>query len=103
MLFFRRVFNFMVAGTLLGIITASFVVPKYLTWDNTPNSGKALCDCADVTRQTADRIISAQINGGAIGAVVGLIAGIAISIIFRQRFAAAAAKHVAGPGPSSPA
>ncbi len=102
MLFFRRIFNFMVAGTLLGIITASFAAPSLLTWNNTAGAGKALCDCAEVTRQTADKIISAQINGGAIGAVLGLIAGVAISVAFRQRFAAAAAKH-ADPGPSKPA
>jgi hypothetical protein len=75
MAFLRVVMNFMVAGALLGVLGVTAVYPRYKAWDNTPGIGTALCNCADVTRQTADGLISAQMTGCAGGAVLGLLAG----------------------------
>jgi hypothetical protein len=73
--FLRAVLNFMVAGALLGVLAVTVVYPRYKTWDNTPGTGTALCNCADVTRQTAEGLIAAQMSGCAVGAGLGLVGG----------------------------
>lgn len=91
MVFLRQVMNFVVGFALVGIIATSFMAPRYFAWDNTPTAGKALCDCADVTRQTAERLINAQLLGGSAGAVLGLLLGVAFAMSRRKKDAAAAA------------
>lgn len=86
--FLRAVLNFVVAGALLGVLGTTLVFPRYMAWDNTPGQGKALCDCAETTRQTADRLVSAQLTGCAVGAVVGAIGGIAFAVVRRKKKAA---------------
>ncbi len=86
MAFVRTVFNFVVAGALFGVITASFVMPKYLTWDNTTGMpGKALCDCADCAKVTTSRFLSGQITGGGVGSGLGAVAGIAWVMVRRKK------------------
>ncbi len=86
MAFLRTVFNFVVAGALFGVITASLVMPKYLTWDNTTGmAGKALCDCADCAKVSTSRFLSGQITGGGVGAGLGVAAGIAWVMIRRKK------------------
>ncbi len=87
----RRVLNFVVLGALLGVLASSWLAPKYLTWDNSPNFGKALCDCAEVTRQTADKLMGLQMTGLASGAALGLVAGIASLFLLRKKKSATAA------------
>lgn len=82
---FRTVLTFVVGGTLLGIIGASYFSPRYLAWDNTPGQGKALCDCAEITRQSADRLINAQLTGGAVGGGVGLLVGSTFLFLRRKK------------------
>jgi hypothetical protein len=91
----RTLLNFVVAGALLGVVAASFVGPRFLTWYNQPGQGKALCDCADNTRQTADQLIHYQLVGGGTGTGLGLAAGIAFTVIRRKRAAAAPAAAAA--------
>jgi hypothetical protein len=81
----RFVMNFMVAGALLGVLLATVVYPRYMEWDNTPGNGTALCVCADQTRQTAQRLINAQMIGCASGATLGAIAGLAWRIVRRKK------------------
>lgn len=81
MVFMRRLLNFMVGGTLLGIVCATLLMPMYLAWDNTPAGGKALCDCAENTRSSTMRLINGQLTGGASGAALGL----ALGLIFRGK------------------
>src|SRR5689334_24769971 len=90
MVFLRTVLNFVVGGALLGILGASFLAPRYLTWDNTPGQGKALCDCADNTRQTAEKLIHYQLTGTATGSGVGLAGGVAFMVLRRKKAQAAA-------------
>jgi hypothetical protein len=91
----RAVLNFVVAGALLGVLATTLAYPKLMTWDNTPAMGKALCDCAETTRQAADRLIAAQLTGTAIGAGLGAVAGVA--------FAVGRRKKKDGAGPATPA
>ena len=83
--FLRVVLNFIVGGALAGVLITTFAAPRYFAWDNTPAFGKALCDCADVTRQTAGRLIDAQMMGCAIGAGVGLVAAIAYRMLRKKK------------------
>ena len=94
MVMLRTVLNFVVAGALLGILAASFMGPRFLTWYNQPGQGKALCDCADNTRQTADQLIHYQMLGSAIGGGLGAIGGIAFVVVRRRK---------AGATPAAPA
>lgn len=91
----RTLLNFVVAAALLGIVAASFIGPRFLTWYNQPGQGKALCDCADNTRQTADQLIHYQLVGGASGAGLGLAGGIAFAVIRRKKASAAPAAPAA--------
>jgi hypothetical protein len=86
----RTLLNFVVAGALVGITAASFIGPRFLTWYNQPGQGKALCDCADNTRQTADQLIHYQLIGGGSGAGIGLVGGIAFAVMRRKKGAAQA-------------
>jgi hypothetical protein len=95
----RTVLNFLVGGALLGILGASFVGPRFLTWYNEPGQGKALCDCADNTRQTAEKLIYYQMVGTGSGSAVGLAAGVAFVVLRRKR--AQAAATVAAPAPKA--
>lgn len=87
--FMRSVLNFVVAGALLGVLVTSFVAPRFMAWDNTPGMGKALCDCAETTRQTASRLVNAQLIGCGVGALVGALGGIAFGVARRKKAATA--------------
>lgn len=84
----RMVLNFMVAGALAGVLLVSLMGPKYIAWDNTPGSGaSAMCICQEVARQGADRIVSYQMTGCAVGAVLGAILG-GVFVFMRRKAAA---------------
>ncbi len=87
--FLRAVLNFVVGGALAGVLLTTFFAPRYFAWDNTPAFGKALCDCADTTRQTAERLISAQMMGCGVGAGVGLVGGVVFAMLRRKKARAA--------------
>lgn len=90
----RSVLNFVVAGALLGVLAVTVAYPRYKAWDNTPAFGKALCDCAETTRQTAEGLINAQLTGSATGAILGALAGVAFLVVRRK-------KAPAGPPPAA--
>ncbi len=81
----RRVFNFVVFGALVGVVATSWLGPKYLAWDNSPTFGKALCDCAEVTRQTATKLMGFQMTGLGAGAVFGFLAGVASLFLLKGK------------------
>jgi hypothetical protein len=83
--FLRAVLTFVVAGALLGVMGTTLLFPRYMAWDNTPGQGKALCDCAETTRQAADRLVSAQLTGCTVGAGLGAVAGIAFGVLRRKK------------------
>ena len=94
MAYLRVLLNFVVAGALIGGIVTTFSAPSILTWDNTPGMGTALCNCADVTRQTASKLINSQLTGCAVGAGLGLIAGIAFKVMRKKKVVAPPAPTV---------
>lgn len=81
----RIIYNFTVGGALLGAIVSSVIYPRFSTWYNSPGLGKALCDCADITRKTADGMVSAQMAGVAIGAIVGVLLGALFGVWRRNK------------------
>jgi len=85
----RVVLNFIVAGALFAVLLVSWAGPGYISWDNTPGSGTAaMCLCSTQALQGAQRMISYQMTGCAVGAGLGAIAGIAWVVIRRKRAAA---------------
>jgi hypothetical protein len=94
MAFLRTILNFFVAGALLGVLAVTLAYPRFRVWYNTPAT-KALCDCAETTRQTAEALINAQMTGCAVGAGLGGLGGLAFLSMRRK-------KAVASP-PAAPA
>lgn len=72
------------AGALVGIVGASFVVPPMLSWYNEAgylsNAGQpaAMVSLPEVVRYSTSRLIRGQAIGGAIGAVVFFALGLAL-------------------------
>jgi hypothetical protein len=81
------------AGALLGIAAASFIVPPMLSWYNEAgylsNAGQpaAMVNLPDVVRYSTTRLIRGQAIGAAIGAVVFFGIGLALGRGRRQRSA----------------
>lgn len=85
----RVVMNFIVAFALLAVLLVSWAGPGYISWDNTPGSGTAaMCLCSTQALQGAQKMISYQLRGGAVGAGIGAILGIAFVAIRRKKVAA---------------
>src|SRR5262245_47872311 len=78
---------FVLAGALIGILIASWVVPPALAWYTTPGGlprgaeVQAVVQISEVIRYTTSPLLRGQLIGGAIGAVLGLASG----IFFRTR------------------
>jgi hypothetical protein len=81
-------------GALLGIVAASFIVPPMLSWYNEAGylhqAGQpaAMVNLPDVVRYSTSRLIRGQAIGGAIGAVVFFVLGLAVGGRGRRRAAA---------------
>lgn len=82
---------FLLLGALLGVATASFVVPPALSWYNAPGelqkSGQvqALVNIPEVIRYATDRLIKGQAIGAGIGGVAGLVLGAFLASSGRRR------------------
>jgi hypothetical protein len=91
------------AGALLGVLIASWVVPPALSWYTEPGGLpdnaqiQAIVQIPEVIRYSTSKLIRGQLIGAAIGAAAGLAAGIALGARARRRrreaLAAAAAPH----------
>jgi hypothetical protein len=74
----------MLAGALLGIVAASFIVPPMLSWYNEAgylkNAGQpaAMVNLPEVVKYSTSRLIRGQAIGAAVGAVVFLAFGVAV-------------------------
>lgn len=89
----RAVFNFVVAGAFIGILGMTLAGPELITWDNTAGNGDGMCNCGIAAGRGAATLITYQMRGTAVGALVGAIAA-AVFIAKRRKVE---------PAPASPA
>jgi len=93
----RNLVIWILAGALLGIAAASVVVPPMLSWYNEAGylsqggQPSAMVNLPQVVRYSTARLIRGQAIGGAIGAVVFFVLGLALGGRKRNRRAAASA------------
>ena len=91
------------AGALLGIALASWIVPPALSWYTTPGGlprgaeMQAVVQISEVISYSTSRLIRGQLIGAVIGAVIGLVIGIASDVRSRR-----AARPTPEAPPSSP-
>ena len=71
----KRLGVFLAIGGVLGDVLTMLIAPGALMWFQTPGTGTALCNCADVSRQTATALVHGQLLGTGIGALVLAIVG----------------------------
>lgn len=81
--------NGFVFGALVGGLVVSAAYPRYVGWQNSPSTGKALCECGVIARQTADQLLSAQMLGCAVGSGLGAIGGLVAGLSRRRKRAVA--------------
>jgi hypothetical protein len=78
------------AGALLGVAIASWVVPPALAWYTTPGGlpkgaeVQAVVQISEVIRYSTSRLIRGQLIGAAIGAAMGLAFGIFLDVRSRR-------------------
>jgi hypothetical protein len=78
----KTVVIFMLAGALMGVIAASFVVPPALAWYTSPGGLpqgaqiQAVVQIPEVIRYATSRLMRGQAIGACAGAAVGLLIGI---------------------------
>ncbi|PZR12268.1 MAG: hypothetical protein DI536_15290 [Archangium gephyra] len=88
MKFLRQVLTFIVSGALAGVLIMSATGPGLVEMRTTAPSGDInTCWCAKTSRQGADMLVAYQMNATAVGAVLGLVAGIAF-VIWRRKASA---------------
>ena len=109
----KRIGVFLSIGAVIGDLITMELAPRLLTWFHTPGTGSALCNCADVARETASALIRAQLTGTAVGAVGMVVLGELLVRLYEARrkqkrlaeraaFVAANPNLVAGPGTDPP-
>ena len=87
---------FVLAGALLGVAIASYVIPPALSWYSAPGGLpegaqiQAIVQIPEVIRYSTSKLIRGQAIGAAIGGILGLIAGVFAARKFRPAAADAA-------------
>ena len=80
----KNVLIWVLSGALAGVLLTSLVVPPALSWYITPGGLpdgaqiQALVQIPEVIRYATGKLMRAQMIGGVIGAVLGLVAGVLI-------------------------
>jgi hypothetical protein len=78
------------AGALVGVALASWIVPPALAWYTTPGGlprgaeVQAVVQISEVIRYSTSRLIRWQLVGAGIGAAVGLAFGIVLDVRSRR-------------------
>ncbi len=78
----KTILILVLTGALLGVLVASYVVPPALSWYTAPGGLpqgaqiQAIVQIPEVIRYATGRLIRGQMIGSAIGAILGLVAGI---------------------------
>jgi hypothetical protein len=79
------------AGALVGVVAASFIVPPALAWYTAPGGLpqgaqiQAVVQIPEVIRYATSHLLRGQAIGAAIGAVLGVAVGIFMHVPSRQR------------------
>jgi hypothetical protein len=78
------------AGCLVGVAAASWIVPPALAWYTSPGGLprgaeiQAVVQISEVIRYSTSRLLRGQLIGGGIGAAIGLALGIFFDVRSRQ-------------------
>ena len=78
----KTVLIFVLAGALLGVVAASYVVPPALSWYTAPGGLpqgaqiQAIVEIPEVIRYATGKLMRGQLIGAVIGAAAGLVMGI---------------------------
>jgi len=97
----KTILIFVLAGTLLGVVGASLVVPPALSWYTAPGGLpqgaqiQALVEIPEVIRYATGKLMRGQTIGGGIGAIIGL--GVGILMVRRSRAAGRTPASVGSP------
>jgi hypothetical protein len=82
---------FVLAGALAGVVVASIVVPPALAWYTSPGGlpkgaeVQAVVQIPEVIRYATSKLMRGQLIGGLIGGVLGLGAGVLLTMRGRRR------------------
>jgi hypothetical protein len=71
----KRLALLLAVGGALGDVVTMLLAPSFVTWFHSPGTGSALCNCTDVSRETATALIHAQLAGTAIGSLLLAVVG----------------------------
>ena len=97
----KTILIFVLAGTLLGVVGASLVVPPALSWYTAPGGLpqgaqiQALVEIPEVIWYATGKLMRGQTIGGGIGAIIGL--GVGILMVRRSRAAGRTPASVGSP------
>ena len=78
----KTVVIFVLAGALLGVVAASYIVPPALSWYSSPGGlpegaqVQAVVKIPEVIRYATAKLMRAQLIGAGIGGAFGLVVGI---------------------------
>ncbi|NTX05352.1 hypothetical protein HUA74_27670 [Myxococcus sp. CA051A] len=77
----KTLLNFVLAGTLLGILVASWAGPHFIGWYNeTPLATQTMCNLPQVVRNVSSDLLTWQTIGAGIGAAAFLALGILFTL-----------------------
>lgn len=77
----KTLLNFVLAGTLLGILVASWAGPHFIGWYNeTPLATQTMCNLPQVIRHVSSDLLTWQTIGAGVGAAVFLVLGIVFTV-----------------------
>ena len=93
----KRIAVFLAIGAVTGDLVTMLFAPRLLTWFQTPGTGSALCNCADLARQVARGVLRSQLIGALIGAVALALVGELVHHARARRRAAAPPPPPAAP------
>jgi hypothetical protein len=94
----RRILTGAITGALIGIILATWLGPRVLTWWFTPPAGVMLTNASEAVRWGMDRLVHAQLISLLVGAVLGAV----VAVLLRGKGATPPPRHATSTVPASP-
>lgn len=82
----KTLLNFVLTGALLGALIASWVSPRFISWNNTTEfATRTDCNLPYVIDLVTSKLLTWQLVGAGIGAVVFLVLGIFFRIRMNRK------------------